>query len=439
MTTQFDTVIRGATVVGRGGEERLDIGIRDGRIAALGALSPDAAAAIVDAQGLHALPGCIDLQVHFREPGMTHKEDIESGSRAAILGGVTCVMESANTSPPVADAAGLETKIALAEGRLHCDAAFAFAATVDNLDLLAGAEATPGCAGIEIFMSTTTGGIVVDDDALINAIFRRVARRVMVHVGDESRLNARAAEHIRPGDVRSHGDWRDPRMACIGLERVVAAARRHGKRVHVMGVSSAEECALLARSRDVATGDVTINHLAFAAPGVYDRFDVLALMNPPIRGEEHRSALWDALNAGVIDAIGTDHAPHLPEEKQVPYPKGAAGIPGVQTSLPFMLTAVAQGRITLGRAVAALSSTPAAILGFEDKGEIAVGKHADIVLVDLGRTWRVDETWLRSRCGWSLFDGEDFTGRIEATFLRGQLVASGGETVLPPQGRTVGR
>lgn len=437
MALCFDTIIKGAAVVTSNGTQEADIGILDGQIAGLGSFSPANSRAVVEARGLHALPGCIDLQVHFREPGMTHKEDMSTGSRAAILGGVTCVMESANTSPPVVDAESLRAKMALAKDRLHCDATFALAATAENVERISKVENLPGCAGIELFMSTTTGGIVVDDDTLVDEIFRRAQRRVMVHAGDEGRLGSRAKDYIRDGDVRSHPAWRDPEMARIGIERIVGAARRHGKLIHVMGLSSQEECALLASCRDVATADVTINHLAFASPEVYEKFDTLALMNPPIRGTEHRQALWAALNSGLIDGIGTDHAPHTLDEKKLPYPGAAAGIPGVQTALPFMLTAVARGQTTLERLVSLFAAGPARVLDLKGKGEISVGKDADIVLVDLARHWRIDSSWLQSKCGWSPFDGEEIIGWIDSTFLRGQLVASGGAIVSEPMGRVV--
>jgi dihydroorotase len=443
VSTIYDTIIRSGHIVTETGVLPADIAIQGELIVGIGSFSGASAQKVIDATGLHVLPGVIDLQVHFREPGHLHKEDMLSGSRAAILGGVTCVLESGNTDPPTTTLQRLSDKIALAEGRLYCDAMFAFAATKDNIQILAEAESIPGCCGIELFMATTTGGVVVDDDGSIERVLRATRRRVFVHAADEARISARREIAIASGDVRSHPIWRDPECSRLGLARVAAIARRLHHPIHIMGVSSHEELQIVSEDRDLVTADVTVNHLIFAAEDIYDRVGVLAHMNPPIRDRTHRAALWSALLSGTIDAIGTDHAPHTVEEKLVPYPNGpypngAAGIPGVQTALPAMLNQVNYGRLTLPRLVEIMAKRPAEIMGLSNKGEIRIGKDADLVLVDLNLEQQITREWLASRSGWSPFERMTIKGWPIMTLLRGNVVADHGHVVGDPVGTVVG-
>lgn len=437
MSEPLDLVVKGGTVVTPGGIETCDLGVRDGRIAALGDLRADSAAEAVDARGLHVLPGVIDSQVHFREPGLEHKEDLESGTRAAVLGGVTSVFEMPNTKPPTLSADDLADKLARARGRAWCDHAFFAGASPDNAGDIAALERLPGCAGIKVFMGSSTGSLLVEDDETLAEVARRARRRFAVHAEDEARLRRRLAIARDSGDVASHPDWRDVEAAVTATTRIVRLCRRTGARVNVLHVSTAEEMDILAGYKDVATVEATPQHLSLAAPECYARFGTHAQMNPPIRDARHRDGLWRALGQGVVDVLGSDHAPHTAEEKQRPYPTSPSGIPGVQTLLALMLNHVAEGRLGLQRLVELTAHGPARIYGVARKGRIAVGHDADLVLVDLKAQREITSAWLASRAGWSPFAGMRVTGWPLATILRGRPVVRDGELLGKAAGRPV--
>jgi dihydroorotase len=432
----FDLVIKGGTIVNQDGIGAADIGIVAGRIAHLGDIPAAQGAAVFEAGGLHILPGVIDSHVHFREPGAERKEDLESGSRAAVLGGVTAVFEMPNTRPLTVDETSLADKIARASGRMHCDYAFYVGATRENTEDLARLEMLPGVAGVKIFIGASTGDLLVDDDPSIRAILSRIRRRASFHSEDEERLQARAGlrEEARP---HSHSIWRDPKTALLATRRLIALARETGRRIHVLHVSTAEEMALLAEHRDVASVEVTPHHLTLIAPDIYDRIGNKAVMNPPLRDAWHVKALWEAIRQGVADTIGSDHAPHLLEEKAKPYPASPSGMPGVQTLLPVMLDHVHQGRLTLQRLVDLTSHGPARIYDIAGKGRIAAGYDADFSLVDLRVKREITDEWSASRCRWTPYVGMTVTGWPAATVIRGNIVMRDGELVTPGTGAPV--
>ena len=432
----YDLIVRGGRVVSPAGIEPADVGVRAGRIAAIGDLGRDAADEVVDAAGLHVLPGLIDTQVHFREPGHEHKEDMATGSAAAALGGIATVFEMPNASPPTTDPEALADKLARAAGRMHTDHAFFIGATDENAGDLARLERLPGCCGVKLFMGSSTGGLLVDDEAALRRVLSCGARRLAVHAEDEDRLRARKSL-AATGDPRTHPVWRDVETAVAATARLLGLARAFGRRVHVLHVSTADELDLLADHRDVATVEVTPQHLTLAAPACYERLGTLAQMNPPIRDEGHRRALWRAVDQGLVDVIGSDHAPHLPEEKEKAYPASPSGMPGVQTLLPVMLDHVAAGRLTLARLVDLLAAGPARVYGIAGKGRIALGYDADLTLVDLARHEEITYRWLASRCGWSPFAGWRVTGWPVATLVRGRVVMRDGALVGPPAGAPV--
>src|SRR5262245_39147821 len=379
----FDLIVRGGTIVNHNGEGLGDIGVAGGRIAAIGDLSRLSADVIVDADGLHILPGVIDTQVHFREPGNEHKEDLETGTRAAALGGVTAVFEMPNTAPPTTTAEALNEKLRRAKGRAHVDHAFYIGATHENADQLGELERLPGCCGVKTFMGSSTGTLLVGDDEGLDRIIANINRRGAFHAEDEARLNERK-KLAREGDWTSHPEVRDDETALLAVQRLVAAARRHGKRVHVLHVSSAIEMEFLATAKDVATVETLPQFLTFAGPQIYERLKGFAQMNPPIRYERDLATLWlVGISQGVVDVIGTDHAPHTREEKAQPYPKSPPGMPGVQPLGPVMLTHVNEGRRTLARFVDLTSAGPNRVFGIEGKGRIALGYDADLTLVDM--------------------------------------------------------
>ena len=437
MAQRFELVVAGGAVMSPRGSASADIGVIDGRIAEVGALRAADAAERIDARGLHVLPGVIDSQVHFREPGGEHKEDLESGTRAAALGGVACVFEMPNTNPPTTTAAALADKCARAEGRAWTDFAFFVGACAENADNLAELERLPGCCGVKVFMGSSTGTLLVPDDALLERVLRSGARRAAVHAEDEPRLVERRSLAEAAADVSAHPEWRDVETARRATERLMRFAFSTGRPVHVLHVTTAEEMELLAAKPAWASVECTPQHLTLAAPECYERLGSFAQMNPPIRGPEHREALWRGVASGVVDVIGSDHAPHSREEKALPYPDSPSGMPGAQTLLPLMLDHVAAGRLSLERLTELVAEAPARLYGARGKGRIAPGYDADLTLVDLKKTRIIEESWLASRCGWSPFAGVEVTGWPWATIVRGRVVMREDRLFGPPGGRAV--
>jgi dihydroorotase len=435
MPQTFDLLLRGATVVNQDGIGLRDIGVTDGRIAAIGDCAQASAGEVVDCRGLHVLPGVIDSQVHFREPGATHKEDLESGSRAAVLGGVTAVFEMPNTDPLTISAAALEDKLARAEGRMHCDFAFWVGGTHDNVADLPELERLPGAAGVKVFMGSSTGKLLVADDAGVLAILKTIRRRAAFHSEDEARLIARKGLRV-PGDPSSHPVWRDEIAALQSTQRLIALARSAHARVHVLHISTHEEIDFLQGAKDVATCEATPHHLTLSSED-YARLGTKLQMNPPVRGAEHRDGIWRGVAQGIVDVLGSDHAPHTLAEKAKPYPDSPSGMTGVQTLVPIMLDHVAAGRLTLERFVDLTSAGPARIFGIAGKGRIAAGYDADFTIVDLKRIETIRDSWIASRCGWTPYDGKQVTGWPVGTVVRGKRVMWEGEMTTPAQGAAV--
>jgi dihydroorotase len=436
LSERFDLIIHGAIAATPNGIARADIGIRGGRFAAIGEFDGSAAETF-NARGLHALPGVIDTQVHFREPGMTHKEDLATGTAAAVLGGVTAVFEMPNTNPNTLTAGDIADKVSRAKGRARCDIAFFVGAAAENAGDLAKTERSPGCAGVKVFMGSSTGSLLVPDDETLEAVLRSGFRRVAIHSEDEARLRERMHIAKESGDVAMHPVWRDEETAIRATNRVLKLARETGRRVHLLHVTTAEEMAILAGAKDIATVEATPQHLTLAAPDCYRELGTLAQMNPPIRDARHREGLWQAVRDGVVDCIGSDHAPHTLEEKAKPYPTSPSGMAGVQTLLPLLLDHLAAGRLTLERIVDLTSAGPQRIYNIAGKGRIAVGYDADLVLVDLETRRVIRNEWIASRCGWTPFDGREVKGWPKATILRGSFVMREDELIGEPIGQPV--
>ncbi len=437
MSETFDLILRGGTCLTPGGAAAADVGVREGRIAAIGALDAGAAAEVFDASGLHVLPGVIDTQVHFREPGLEHKEDLGTGTAAAALGGVTAVFEMPNTKPPTVDAAALADKCRRAKGRVWVDTAFFVGAADENAEALADLERQPACAGVKIFMGSSTGTLLVPDDATLARVLANGTRRCAVHSEDEARLKERFALVEGGAPVHRHAEWRDVETSAAATRRLLALARGVGRRVHVLHVTTGDEMTLLAQHRDIATVEVTPQHLTLAAPEAYDRLGTYAQMNPPIRDAAHREALWAAVRGGVVDCLGSDHAPHTREEKDRPYPESPSGMPGVQTLVPVMLDHVHAGRLTLERLVDLTSAGPARVFGIAGKGRLALGYDADFTVVDLAAERTITDQWIVSRCGWTPFAGRTVRGWPVATVVRGRPVMRDGDLLGDPSGEAV--
>ncbi len=436
MSDRFDLLIRGGMCVTPNGIGEADIAVREGRIAAIGSLATVDAAEVFEARGLHVLPGVIDTQVHFREPGNQHKEDLESGSRAAVLGGVTAVFEMPNTYPPTTTRAAIEDKFSRARGRMHCDYAFYVGATPDNVGALGMLEQMPGVAGVKAFLGSSTGTLLLNEERDIAAALKAGRRRMAVHSEDEARLRERKGL-AKPGDPRTHPFWRDVETARLSTERVLRLARAAGRRLHVLHVTTEEELPLLANARDFATVETTPQHLTLAAPECYERLGTYAQMNPPIREARHREALWRAVSEGLIDVIGSDHAPHTREEKEKIYPDTPSGVPGVQTLVTILLDHVGAGRLSLERFVDLTSAGAARIFGIAGKGRIARGYDADFTIVDTNAKRTIENSWIASKCGWTPFDGMTTTGWPVATIIRGQIVMRNGTLMAKGRGEPV--
>jgi len=431
----YDLILTGGIVVNHDGEGLRDIGVKNGRIAAIGDLHQASAGETIDCRGLHILPGVVDSQVHFREPGLEHKEDLETGSRAAVLGGVTAVFEMPNTNPLTTSEATLADKVRRGSGRMHCDFAFWVGGTRDNAKDVGELERLPGAAGIKVFMGSSTGDLLVEDDEGVASILRNTRRRAAFHSEDEFRLRERLGERIE-GDPSSHPVWRDEIAALRCTERLVRIARSVRARIHVLHISTAEEILFLEQHKDVATCEATPHHLTLSADD-YARLGTLIQMNPPVRASRHRDGVWHGIAQGIVDVLGSDHAPHTLAEKAKPYPASPSGMTGVQTLVPIMLDHVNAGRLTLQRFVDLSSHGPQRIFGMARKGRIAAGYDADFTIVDMKRRQTITNAQAGSKAGWTPYDGREVTGWPVGTVIRGRRIMWEGEIVTPAQGRAV--
>ncbi len=437
MTQTYDLIVRGGEVANHAGRGLADVGVIDGKIAFIGDLSQASASEVFDATGLTVLPGVIDTQVHFREPGLEWKEDLETGSRAAALGGVVAVFEMPNTNPNTTDPDTLADKLARAKDRMWTDHAFYIGGTHENADYLGELERLPGCCGVKVFMGASTGDLLIADDEGVRKVLSNVRRRATFHSEDEYRLVERRGL-ARTGDWTSHPEVRDAESAIRSTRRLVGLAKETGARIHVLHVTTRDEMEYLRFHKDVATVEITPQHLTLVAPEAYERLGSYAQMNPPIRSQEHVDALWLwGMQQGVADVLGSDHAPHTKEEKAKPYPASPSGMPGVQTLVPLMLTHVANGRLSLERFIDLTSAGAQRVFGTANKGRMAVSYDADLTIVDLKAKRTITHDQQATRCGWTPFDGVEATGWPMATVVRGRVVMQDGELIGSAHGRPV--
>ncbi len=426
----FDLVIRGGTTLlpspqGTGFIEQIvDIGIQNGKFVEIAPLisNVNSDAKVISAKGLFVLPGVIDSQVHFREPGLEHKEDLESGTRAAVMGGVTTIFEMPNTNPSTTTQEAFEDKLNRAKNRAHSNYAFFVGGARDNVENLAMLEQLPHCSGIKIFMGSSTGSLLVEDDPTLERILRQGHRRVIFHSEDEMRLRERKHLALSARDPHAHPVWRDVETAMSSTRRLLHLARKTGRLIHVLHVSTGEEMDLLKDNKDIASVEVLPQHLTLFAPECYDRLGAYAQQNPPIREKRHLERIWKAVLDGTVDVIGSDHAPHTREEKDLPYPQSPSGVPGVQTLVPIMLNHVNAGKISLHRFVEMVTEGPRRLFKIKNKGRISVGWDADLTLIDLKKQKTIDNSWIESKCGWTPYHGEKVTGWMTHTIVGGHLV-----------------
>ncbi len=402
----------------------------NGDITAIGANLPEGDFAdIVDVTGLLVLPGVIDSQVHFRDPGFPHKEDFGTGTRAAIAGGVTAVFEMPNTDPPTISRQAFADKLAMARAKSHCDYGFFVGGSPENADMLAELETMPGAVGVKIFMGSSTGGLLVDDDETLLRCMQSGTRRVAIHAEDEAMLRAQT-DRIRRGDPSSHPEWRDRHCAYRATERLIQMCKITGRPAHVLHITTEEEIVFLKQQQDIGipiSVEVTPQHLTLSAPTAYDFLGTFAQMNPPIRSSSDRAALWQGIRNGVVNVIGSDHAPHTREEKQRPYPESPSGMPGVQTMVSVMLSHVHKAKLDIIQLSRLWSTNPARLYGAHRLGSIETGKRGNFTIIDRKKPFVIEEAWLESRCGWSPFTGQRGYGMATMTVVGGRILMREGE------------
>lgn len=407
--------------------------IEDHAIAVIDPASHTQADEVISAHGLHLLPGVIDDQVHFREPGFEHKEDLFTGSRACAKGGITTFFEMPNTRPTTTTCDRLHDKLALADTKSVVNYAFYVGATPDNAEELKRAERTPG---IKIFIGSSTGDLLVDDQAALERIFAETTLPITAHCEDESTVRANAARYADSTDVADHSNIRDHEAALIATRRALDLSRRHQHQFHVLHVSTAEEADLLRDRPEWVTAEVCPHHLFFNVDD-YPRLGTRIQMNPSVKNASDNAALWNALVQGHIQIIATDHAPHTLEEKSASYPKSPSGMPAVENSLALLLDRVHQGHCTLQQVVQWMCAGPAEIWHVPNKGHIRVGYDADLVLVDLTKEATIQDHEQVTKSGWSAWHGTTLRGWPVRTWVMGKEVFRDGQITSDPAGHEV--
>jgi len=425
MPTTSSLLIRGARVLLPNGEFLVgDVEIREGKILRV---APSIAAVgdrEIMAKGLTLLPGVIDPQVHFREPGLEHKEDLFTASCACAKGGVTSFLEMPNTRPLTTTQAALDDKLSRAAEKCLVNYGFFIGATAENLPDLLSANPTPG---IKVFMGSMHGQLLVDGEATLEAIFAAGDRLIAVHAEDQARINQRRQEFAGMDDVAVHSQIQDNQAALLATQLALKLSNKYQRRLHILHLSTGEEAELLRQEKPSwVTAEVTPQHLLLNT-SAYEKIGSLAQMNPPLRDPRDNEILWQALLDGVIDFIATDHAPHTLAEKAQDYPNTPSGMPGVETSLPLMLTQAVQGRCTVAQVANWMSAAVAKAYKIPNKGKIAPGFDADLVLVDLDNYRLVVREEMVTKCGWSPFEGWNLTGWPVVTVVGGKVVFEKGK------------
>ena len=429
----LDLIIKNGECYINGKLEYKDIAVKDGKIFKIGENLGDAKE-VYDAKEQIVLPGCIDTQTHFREPGSTDTEDLHSGSRAAIAGGITAVFEMPNTNPPTSNIKEFQRKLDLAKNRMYCNYAFYFGATADNVNQLAKLNDLEGCCGIKLFAGSSTGNLLVADEKDIDKVFQNSSKVVAVHSEDEEILN-KNKKLIKNGDVHSHPVWRSEEAAMSSTRRIVRIAERYNKKAHVLHISTKQEIDFLSQHKGNITFEITPQHLTIYAPDCYNKLGTYAQMNPPLRDKSHYDKFWYAVKNNLNDTIGSDHAPHLKINKDKDYPNSPSGMPGVQTLLPVMLHHVNDGKLSLKQLINLVCENPIKIFGIKNKGFIKKEYDADFTIVDMNKDIKVQNKNIESKCGWSPFDGFIFKGSPVATIINGKIKMQNGKILGNPEGQ----
>tara|TARA_A100001015_G_scaffold83776_1_gene92996 strand:- start:2079 stop:3386 length:1308 start_codon:yes stop_codon:yes gene_type:complete len=429
----LDLIIKNGECYINGRLENNDIAIKDGKISKIGKVLEEAKE-VYDAKGQIVLPGCIDTQTHFREPGSTDTEDLHSGSRAAVAGGITAVFEMPNTNPPTSNLKEFQRKLNLAKDRMYCNYAFYFGATAGNVSQLAELKNLEGCCGIKLFVGSSTGNLLVALEEDIDKVFRNSSKVVAVHSEDEEILN-KNKKLIKNGDVHSHPIWRSEECAISSTRRIVRLAKKYNKKAHVLHITTKQEVDFLSQHKGNITFEITPQHLTIYAPDCYDKLGTYAQMNPPIRDKSHYDRLWYAVKNNLNDTIGSDHAPHLKVNKDKEYPNSPSGMPGVQTLMPVMLDHVNCGRLSLSQLINLVCENPIKIFGIQNKGFIKEGYDADFTVVDMDKKIIIKNENIESKCGWSPFDGIEFKGTPVGTIIDGKIKMKNSKIIGEAEGK----
>ena len=432
MSDNFSLIIKNGSCYIDGKLTKTDIGLSGNKIKKIGKIELNSAK-VYDATDKVVLPGIIDTQVHFREPGSTDAEDLESGSRAAVLGGVTSLFEMPNTNPPTSNLVEFDKKLQAAKNRMHSNYAFYFGATPDNTDQLAKLKDVEGCCGVKLFAGSSTGNLLVDKEADIEKVISSSDRIVSIHSEDEDIIKLRK-KFIKKGDVHSHPEWRNVECAMSSTRRVVKIAERYNKKIHVLHITTKEEVDFLAMHKKNVTFETTPQHLTLYAPDCYEKLGSYAQMNPPLRTKEHYDRLWVAIKNNVVDVLGSDHAPHLKENKDKEYPNSPSGMPGVQTIFPVMLNHVNDGKLTLQQLINLMCENPCKIFGIKNKGFIKEGFDADLTIADMNKEVIIKNEMIASKCGWTPFNNYKVKGFPVGTIVNGNLVMSDGKVIMESKG-----
>ena len=432
----LDLIIKNGECYIDGKITKTNIGIQNGKISIIGDLNNEQSKETVDASNLLVLPGCMDTQVHFREPGSTNAEDLHTGSKAAIAGGITSVFEMPNTNPPTANMKEFNNKLSLAKKRMFSNYAFNFGATPDNSSDLAKLKGLDGCCGVKLFAGSSTGNLLVDKEEDIEKVFQNTSKIVAVHSEDEEIINLRK-KLIEKGNVHTHPVWRNEECAMSSTRRIVRIAKRLNKKAHILHVTTKEEVDFLSQNKGNITFEITPQHLTIYAPDCYDKLGTFAQMNPPLRDKSHYDRLWYAIRNNYNDTIGSDHAPHLKENKLKEYPQSPSGMPGVQTLLPVMLNHVNDKKLTLDQLIKLLCENPVSVFGIKNKGFIKKDYDADFTIIDMNRTIEIKNENIHSKCGWSPFDGYKFKGSPVYTIINGDIKMKEDEILGDPSGKPI--
>ena len=435
----FDYILKnGNAFIGNSIQSETDIGIKKNKISHIGNIDRNKGKNVYDMSNLTILPGCIDSQVHFREPGLTHKEDINSGTRGAVLGGITSIFEMPNTNPSTSTVEALNQKLKIAEENSFCNYSFYIGAVRENIEELKYLEKSEGCSGIKIFMGSSTGSLLIEDDKSLEKILANGTRRVAIHSEDEYRLRKRK-KIVNDSDVnvKYHPIWRDSISAIESTKRLIKISKKVSRKIHILHISTKEEIDLIKNNKKLVTSEATPQHLYFHSPDCYQKLGTLAQMNPPIRSKEHQEGIWHGVKNKIIDVIGSDHAPHTLEEKNKKYPNSPSGMTGVQTLVPIMLNFVNQNKIGIHDFVRLTSSNPCKIFSIIGKGKIEVGNDADFTIVDLKKKRRIENNWIASKSGWTPYDGEIVVGWPVHTIVNGDIVMSEDQILGKPRGQKV--